>query len=135
VTELLTVCLSLSAFLIAATIALLTVPAIPAELVLWRFLRIQALRRWITKKRNVRQPLEAKRTVQLAQKNLLWHLILTLVFFSLFARALGSESTWWRPVTTVLIIPCLAYFAGSMVQRQKIVIIQLRKRLTHGEQR
>jgi len=131
-TKLLIACLVLSALLIAATIALLTTRVMPVELELWRFLRIRSLRRWITKRRKVNQPLEEERTAQIARKNIVWHLVLTTVFFTQIASAIVSEGSWWRPLAVILIIPCLAYFAGSMVQRQKIAIIQLRRLSPHG---
>jgi hypothetical protein len=30
---------------------------------------------------------------------------------------IGSEASWWGPLTLPLILPCVAYFAGCMVQR------------------
>jgi hypothetical protein len=132
VTALLTICCCLSAFFIAATVALLTLPAMRPELALWHFLRVQALRRWITKKRGMHEPLDNNRTVQTARKNLLWHLTLTFVFFTQLGIAAGSAGSWWRPLAPVLVIPCIVYFAGSIVQRQKIAIVRLRERSLHS---
>jgi len=131
-TKPLIVCLILSALLIAATIALLATRVMPVELDLWRFLRIRSLRRWITKRRGVHEPLEEERTVQIARKNIVWHLVLTVVFFTQIASALVSEGSWWRPLAVILVIPCLAYFVGSLVQRQKIAIIETRKLSSHA---
>ena len=70
-----------------------------------------------TKKRKVNQPLEEKRTVQIGRKSLLWHLILSFVFSTQIACAIGSEGSWWRPLAIILVVPSVAYFAGSLVQR------------------
>jgi hypothetical protein len=129
--EFLFVCLTLSALLTAATVVLLTAHVRPWELKLWHRLQVQALRRWVTKRRSVNQPLDEKRTVEIARKNLLWHLVLTFTFATQIARSVESGDLWWCIFGGLLILPCLAYFAGSPVQRQKIAIIQLRKLLPH----
>jgi hypothetical protein len=129
-TELLVVCLILLGFLAASTLALAAIPVVPGELELWRVLRIQVVRRWITKRRRVNQPLHNVSTMDIARTNLRWHLILTFLFFGLLARGLWAGSEWWSALAGLLIVPSLAYFVGSLVQRQKIAILHLRTMTT-----
>ncbi len=135
VTAILVASCSLSALLMIATIALLTVPVVPAELALWHSLHVEGLRRWITKRRGVQEPLNTRGTVQIARRNLLWHLTLTFLFFTQLGIAAGSAGSWWRPLAPVLVIPCVAYFAGSIVQRQKIAVVRLREQSLYSRAR
>jgi hypothetical protein len=132
-TEVLLGCLILSSFFVAGTLALLVIPVRPGELRLWGVLRTRVLRRWITKRRSVNQPLQGVRTLLIARTNLRWHLILTAVFVGLIARAALDESCWWRPIAILMTIPAVAYFLGSLMQRQKIAIIELRTRRSDGK--
>jgi hypothetical protein len=68
--------------------------------------------------------------MDIARTNLRWHLILTFLFFGLLARALWAGSEWWSALAGLLIVPSLAYFVGSLVQRQKIAILHLRTMTT-----
>ena len=129
-TEIFIVCLILLGFLAASTLALAAIPVVPGELELWRVLRIQVIRRWITKRRRVNQPLRNVKTMEIARTNLRWHLLLTFLFFGLLARALWAGSEWWSALAGLLIVPSLAYFVGSLVQRQKIAILHLRTMTT-----
>lgn len=131
-TRLLTVSLWLSMGLFATTVGLLAAPATHAELGLWRRLRIRSLRRWISRRRNGDEPYDPKLTVQTARTNLLWHLLLTGLFSTQIAWALVSEGSWWRPLAVPLVVFCIGYFAGSLVQRQKIAIVRLRQGREHG---
>lgn len=117
----------LSAFLVVVTIALLAVPTTPAELALWRRLRTARVRRWLTRRRHLSEPLDAETTPQVARKNLRWHLALTTLFSAQLAIAAASERAWWRPLALLLVLPSIAYFAGSLVQRQKVAILRSRR--------
>jgi hypothetical protein len=132
-TEVLFGCLILTSFLVAGTLALMVLPVRPGELRLWGVLQTRVLRRWITRRRNVNQPLHGVRTLVIAKTNLWWHLILTALFFGLIARAALDESCWWRPLAVVMAIPAVAYFLGSLMQRQKIAIIELRQGRPDGK--
>lgn len=46
----------------------------------------------------------------------------------LMVRALVAPVAWWRALAGPLVIPCLAWCVGSLVQRQMIAIVQLRLR-------
>jgi hypothetical protein len=127
-TQLLFVCLILAGLAFVGTVVLLFVPVFPAELQFWHFLRIQSLRGWITRSRDVNQPLHKDRTLTLARMNLWWHLILTGLFCGLIGRAISADAWWLRVPAVLLVIPSIAYFLGSLVQRQKIAILQLRMR-------
>jgi hypothetical protein len=125
-TEVLTVCLVVVAVAAIGTLALLAVPVTEAELSLWHHLRVQRMRRWITRRRNVKQPLDSVHTRNVARTNLLWHLVLTCLFCGIVARALVLDSWWMRVLASLLIIPSIAYLLGSVVQRQKIAIVKVR---------
>lgn len=117
----------LSAILVLVTIALLAVPTTPAERALWRRLRTASLRRWLTRRSAPTAPLDPASTAQVARKNLRWHLALTTLFSAQLAIAAASERAWWRPLALLLVLPSIAYFAGSLVQRQKIAILDARR--------
>lgn len=125
-TLVLTVFACLSATLVVVTLALLAVPTRPAELALWRRLRTQSVRRWLTRRRHVTEPLNPVSTPQVARKNLLWHLVLTSLFSSQLAIAVGAVGAWWRPLAALLVLPSVAYFVGSLVQRQKLAVLHSR---------
>jgi hypothetical protein len=127
-TQLLFVCLILACLALVGTVALLFVPVLPSELQFWHFLRIQSLRGWITRTREVSQPLHKERTLIDARTNLRWHLILTGLFCGLIGRAISADAWWLRVPAALLVIPAIAYFLGSLVQRQKIAILHLRMR-------
>ncbi len=125
-TLVLTACACLSAALVVATIVLLAVPPTPTELALWRRLRTQSVRRWLTRRRGLTEPLNPASTPQVARKNLLWHLVLTVLFSTQLAIAAASVGAWWRPLAALLFLPSVAYFVGSLVQRQKVAILHSR---------
>jgi hypothetical protein len=125
-TLVLTVFAWLSATLVAVTIALLAVPTTTAELPLWRRLGTQAVRRWLTRRRSLAEPLNPVSAPQVARKNLLWHLVLSALFSTQLAIAAASEGAWWRPLAGLLVLPSVAYFVGSLVQRQKLAILHSR---------
>ena len=112
---------------ILTTVGLLVIPVTPRELGLWRYLRVRSLRRWITRRRSVNEPFHVQLTVEMARRNLMWHLLLTGLFCSQIAWALLSGGSWWRPLTVPLAVFCIGYFAGSLVQRQKIAIAYARQ--------
>ena len=116
----------LSAALVVVTIVLFAVPPMPAELALWRRLRTQSVRRWLTRRRGLTEPLNPASTPQVARKNLLWHLVLTALFSTQLAIAAASVGASWRPLAALLVLPSGAYFVGSLVQRQKAAILHSR---------
>jgi hypothetical protein len=88
---------------------------------------------WISKRRRVNEPLHPQLTIKIARRNLVWHVILTGLFSTQIAWGLAYETRWWAPLTVPLVIFNVGYFIGSVVQRQKIVIVRLRQgRIAEG---
>jgi hypothetical protein len=114
--------------MLAATIAFLLVPVFPSEPTLWRQLRIRKIRKWITGRRSSGEIYHRSETLEKARNNLKWHILLTVLFCMQLAMAVVVKDSWWRPLTLPLFIFSLAYFVGSVVQRQKIAITILRKK-------
>jgi len=112
----------------AAHLVFLTVPFSRVELRFWRRLRVRALRLWITRRRRVEEPLHREQTRRAARRNILWHLFFSALFSFQIAAALLLPGRWWQPLAPLLAVPCIAYLAGSVVQRQKLAIVELRWR-------
>ena len=108
------------------TILLVVIPVGRWELRVWHRLRVAQFRRWLTRSRHVREPLHPDRTVRIARRNLQWHIVLTALFSFQLGVAAAAKDAWWRPLALLLVVPCVAYMLGSLVQRQKVAIIGLR---------
>jgi hypothetical protein len=104
-----------------ANVPLLFIRPTRAEQHMWRRLGVHSLRRWITARRNPGHQHRDGRTIRVATTNIRWHVVLGLVFASLI---LHPQLRAWplRAVRYALLAGCVAYFIGSVVQRQKIVI-------------
>ena len=104
-------------------------PATIAELRCWQKLNIRALRHWVTKKGT--EKWTAKGTIQnvveRARKNIAWHGIITFTFSFLMVRAIFIGNVVIQYSSQLLLIPSIAYFLGSIIQRQKLVIILIRR--------
>jgi hypothetical protein len=131
--DILAICLVVLGLSVLGTVALMVIPVTPGELRLWHLLRIQRIRRWITRTRSVDQPLRNGQTLSVARTNLRWHLILTCLFCVLVARAFTLDSWWLGLVASLLTIPSIAYALGSLVQRQKISILVVRSGQAHDK--
>ncbi|GEM_PF-3311321 len=127
-TEVLVCCLLIAVAMLVLTVGLLVVPVTPSELSLWHRLRIGSVRRWITKRRNENEPLHPELTLKTAKVNLKWHIMMTGLFCMQLAWAVLSSGVWWRPLVFFVFVFSLGYFVGSVVQRQKIAILVLRRR-------
>ena len=132
-TDVLAICLVVLGVAVIGTLALIAIPVTRGELLLWHLLRIQRLRRWITRTRRVKQPLHNVETLRAARTSLRWHLLLTCLFCALVARALTLDSWWLRFLASLLTIPAIAYVLGSLVQRQKIAVMKVRSGLAHDK--
>ena len=110
------------------TILLVVMPASRLELRVWHTVRVTHLRRWLTRNRQVVEPFHRETTLRIARRNLRWHLVLTALFSFQLGVASASTEAWWRPLPLLLLVPCVAYMLGSLVQRQKIAIIGVRIR-------
>jgi hypothetical protein len=53
---------------------------------------------------------------------------MSFVFFTLMVQAQFSDYVIFHYGSFLLLVPSLAYFVGSVIQRQKLVIVFLRKR-------
>ncbi len=126
-TAVLTVFAGLAWVLTAITAVFVLVPTAGSEHRIWHRLKVARVRRWLTRRRSVSEPYQAEATMRIARRNLWWHLVMTALFTSQLAIAAGSPRAWWRPGALILIVPCLAYLLGSVVQRQKIAIIRSRE--------
>ncbi|HYC60728.1 MAG TPA: hypothetical protein VEK79_14285 [Thermoanaerobaculia bacterium] len=96
-----------------------------AERRLWRRLGVQHLRRRLTRARDGR--LDA-RIGAAAKRNIVWHLVLTLVIALLVLHPAVRSMRYRGVVDAFAVAGCVAYVAGSVVQRQKIVVTSLRRR-------
>ena len=102
-------------------------PPFQAELRLWRRLNLQGLRRRLSKRRRVDQPLSAH-TVAIARRNIAWHVAMSLVMAILALQALQSRVIVFRCFALFAVVPCIAWLVGSAVQRQKIAVIVFSER-------
>jgi hypothetical protein len=132
-TDILAICLVVLGLSVIGTVALMVIPVTPGELRLWHLLRIQRIRRWITRTRRVDQPLRNGQSLSVARTNLRWHLILTCLFCVLAARAFTLDSWWLCLAASLLTIPSIAYALGSLVQRQKISMLVVRSGHAHDK--
>ena len=97
---------------------------------LWQKLNVRLLRYWATKKKTERWNVQGsnQNIVDRSRKNIAWHGFLTLIFAFLMIRAQFTDIVFLQYASLLLLIPSIVYFLGSIVQRQKIVIILNRKR-------
>jgi hypothetical protein len=98
-------------------------PPSHAELLLWRRLNVQALRRRLTKRRGGEQPLSVQ-TIAIAKRNIAWHVAMSLVMATISAQALFSRASPFRGLALLGVLPCIAWLIGSAVQRQKIAVVE-----------
>jgi hypothetical protein len=111
-----------------ANLPLLFVPPGRSEQRLWRTLGVQHLRRWITRRRNPGHRHRDGETALIARTNIWWHAGLGVVLASLiFHPWLRSGPP--RIARYFLLAGCVAYFIGSIVQRQKLVVSIRRRRV------
>lgn len=112
---------------------LIYLPITEKEQKLWQKLNIRLLRHWVTKKGTERwaQKSSVQNVIGTARKNIAWHGIMTFVFCTLIAQAQFAQNILVQFGSYLFLLPSIAYFFGSVVQRQKLVIIINRKcRLT-----
>lgn len=124
ITDLLLVTLIIAALCTLLNIPLLVVPPSRREAMLWRRLQLQKVRRWLTRRRHVNQPLSPQ-TATIARQNILWHLILSAVMCGVMIQALQTDALLYKLFGALSVLPCVAWLLGSLVQRQKIVLLHL----------
>jgi hypothetical protein len=117
-------------------LAMLSLPlfyggATDMERKLWQKLNLRILRHWVTQRSTERRAHKGslKNVVERSRKNIAWHGILTFVFCFLMVRALFIDNVFLQYGSQLLLLPSIAYFVGSMIQRQKLVVIFIRKKL------
>jgi hypothetical protein len=112
------------------SILLIFLPSTQTEQHFWTILKIRELRHWVTKNKTERWNLKKNEysLIEISRKNIVWHLILTFIFSFLMLRAQYTNNIL-QPISHFLLVPILAYFLGSIIQRQKIVILINRKKI------
>ena len=104
-----------------ANLPLLWIAPIRGEQQFWRRLGVARLRRRLTRRRPASFPHSVEHTIRASRANIIWHLVLGAVFAMLIVNP-WFVSGPLRPVRYLLLAPSVAYFFGSLVQRQKIVV-------------
>ncbi len=119
----------ISLFIGVVSIGLLYLPVTKTEQYFWTILRIRKLRHWVTKENTQKWNSENGDLdiVQISRRNIKWHILLTFVFTSLILQGQLVNNVLGL-LSHLLLIPILGYFIGSIIQRQKIVLITNRKK-------
>jgi hypothetical protein len=111
-----------------ALLALLNVPLLllkpsAAEQRLWRRLHVRRARRRLTRKRGAGEIHTHATIVAVATRNIAWHLVLSLLISLLMLHPALRTFEYRGAVYAFALLGCIAYVVGSVVQRQKIVVI------------
>ena len=128
-----TFALSLVCVLFACLNLLLLVGRGPSsERRFWRNVGIGRLRRRLTGFRGAPPRHRDADTLSFARTNILWHAGLSLLAGAMMFHP--SVQTWaLRPARYVLVFGVVMYFVGSLVQRQKILIVRAQRRRRPAE--
>ena len=115
--------------LAVVSIPLMYLPATNTEQKFWQNLNIRVLRHWVTKKGTEKWTHKGtiQNVIERSRKNIAWHGIGTFTFSFLMVRAQFIDNVFIQYASQLLLIPSTAYFFGSIIQRQKLVIILIRK--------
>ncbi len=111
-----------------SSVILIYLPVTRIEQKLWTKLDIRKIRYWVTKKNTEKsnKNKDEKSLLERSRSNIIWHVVITLLFIFLIIRAHSVENEIIQYISLVLLIPILAYFIGSLIQRQKMVILKIR---------
>jgi hypothetical protein len=111
-------------FIGLVSICLLILPVTNNEQDLWAFLRIRKLRHWVTQKMTQKWNSEKGdlNIIQISKKNIKWHVVLNFTFSFLMLQG-QLQNKFLGLFSNLLLIPILGYFIGSIIQRQKIVLM------------
>ncbi len=120
------VCLVLSII----SIPLICLPVTEIEQKFWQKLNIRMLRHWVTKRGTEKwaQKGTIQNVIERSRKNIAWHGIITFTFCFLIVRAQFIDNVFIQYSSQLLLLPSIAYLFGSIIQRQKLVIIMIRKK-------
>jgi hypothetical protein len=112
------------------SIPLIYLPATEMERKFWQNLNIGNLRRWVTKVCTEKwaQKCTIHNVIESSRKNIAWHGIITFTFCFLMIRAQFIDNVFIQYGSHLLLLPSIAYFLGSIVQRQKMVITLIRNK-------
>jgi hypothetical protein len=113
-----------------SSLPLIYMPITEIEQRLWQKLKIRTIRHWVTRKGTEKwaQKSTIHNAAERSRSNIAWHGLFTFIFGTLIIRAQFVHTQLIQYGSYVLVIPSLAYFLGSVVQRQKLVIIMIRKK-------
>ena len=111
------------------SIPLIYLPVTVIEQKVWQKLNIRILRHWVTTRGTEKwaQKGTVHNAIGHARKNIAWHGIITFTFCFLIVRAQFIDNAILQYGSQLLLLPSIAYLLGSIIQRQKMVIILIRK--------
>jgi hypothetical protein len=111
------------------SIPLMYLPVTETEKILWQKLHLRLLRQWVKKRGTEKWAYKGtiQNVIERSRKNIAWHGIMTFTFFFLMIRAQFVDDVLIRYASYFFLLPSMSYFIGSIIQRQKLVIILLRK--------
>ncbi|RPI06050.1 MAG: hypothetical protein EHM64_04455 [Ignavibacteriae bacterium] len=111
------------------SLPLLYVPASEKERQMWEQMNIRYLRHWVTKHGTEKwdQKGTLQNIIERSRKNIAWHAICTFTFFFLMVRAQFIDSAVIQYGSHVFVLPSIGYFIGSIIQRQKLVVMIIHK--------
>ena len=109
-----------------ASVILVFSPVTQIEQRLLNKLNIRKIRYLATKKNTEKSNTGKESLLERSRKNIIWHVFLTLLFTFLIFRAHSVSNEMIQHLSLFLLLPIVAYFIGTLVQRQKMVILILR---------
>jgi len=112
------------------SIPLIYLPVTEMEQKLWQKLNIRMLRHWVTRRGTEKwaQKGTIHNVIERSRKNIAWHGIITFAFCFLIVRAQFIDNVLIQYSSQLLLLPSIAYLFGSIIQRQKMVVILIHKK-------
>lgn len=112
------------------SVPLIYLPATELEQKFWQNLNIGHLRHWVRKMgtEKLAQKNTIHNVIERSRKNIAWHGIITFTFCFLMIRAQFIDNEIIQYGSHLLLIPSIAYFLGSIVQRHELVIVLVRRK-------
>lgn len=107
------------------SIVLLYIPPSKIEQQFWNKINIGKLRHVVTKKKTEKTQPNSIDTSLLnrSRKNIKWHILMTFLFSFMMLRAQFIENVLFHFLSYLLLVPTILYFVGSVIQRQKMVVL------------
>jgi hypothetical protein len=122
---------SIVCFVLAiVSIPLIYMPATEIEQKFWQKLNIRILRHWVERRGTEKwvQKATIQNVIERSRKNITYHGMITFAFIPFMVRAQFIDNVFIHYSVQLWLFPSIAYFLGSIVQRQKLVIILIRKK-------